>query len=547
MPQPSSLSAVTLTDAEVFPGSTSHEVFFSKSNWDQPICYFVGRNGSGKTRTAKLVAQNTNGRLLSTDRLAGLTTYTNYGWTSVPNTENYRGIPLGNPEREQARGLSQQSGSGIDEMYALKEQPEVWLRVAAFLRRTLGRVIELRENAGFLDPYIRVGSVEYSLLRDEGHGLREIVILLTAVYREDWKLLVVDEPELHLHPSMGRLWLSELERVCRTSERRAIVVTHEPSMVKPAKAEDLTAVWYFAAGLPSRPLSDNFSDNVSDRVTASLQSNPQLISQLVFSPQPVLVEGGHDVTALTVALSRTQPTEVVAQTDFIECRGSGGVALWFEISHSMGINVRAVADLDACLAPEVQRVMDRSPKVISRYRNDLSAEPPTTTVVLRPLIEAMDKAGVSKNPKERAKWLASDVPPETGWASRSEKLRSIWKDEGFWLHAQGTLEDVLGVTEKGREIAQAAAAKPGAIDAVANWCAYELDPLGEVETLLGAAVERIAHAIMEAQRVNPGTEFNAPVGGSASSDSRLVSVKPLANQSHKLTVLKPNAVNFGGG
>lgn len=370
---------VTLTAADVFPGSGDPSVsFFQAAGWQHPVSYFVGRNGSGKSRTAKQVVARTGGRLLSTDRLAGLMVYSNYGWTSVPNTEGLRGIPLGAQERNQARGFAS-SGSGIDEMYALKEQPEVWLRVAAFLRRALGRVMELRENAGLLDPYIRVGNVEYSLLRDEGHGLRELGILLTAVYRQDWNLLVVDEPELHLHPSMTRLWLSELERVCRSDNRRALVVTHDPAIVKPLIVDDLGAVWLFVPGMPSRPLSAHVRPGDGPRVTASLQQNPQLVSQLVFSPRPVLVEGVHDVAALTVTLGRTQPAEVVAQTELIECGGSGGVALWSELARAAGLDVRAVADLDAALAPEVQRVMDAAPDVVAAYRRELAAEPPTTS------------------------------------------------------------------------------------------------------------------------------------------------------------------------
>ena len=477
--------------------------------------------------------------MLSTDRLAGLMVYSNYGWTSVPNAEGLRGIPLGDQERAQARGFAS-FGSGIDEMYALKEQPEVWLRVAAFLRRALGRVMELRENAGLLDPYIRIGNVEYSLLRDEGHGLRELVILLTAVYRQDWSLLVVDEPELHLHPSMTRLWLSELERVCRSGNRRALVVTHDPVLVKPVSVDELAAIWLFVPGMPSQPLAAHVRPGDGARVTASLQQNPELVSQLVFSPRPVLVEGVHDVAALTVALGRTQPAEVVAQTELIECGGSGGVALWFELARAAGLDVRAVADLDAALAPEVQRVMDAAPDVVAAYRMELAAEPPTTAGVIRPLLDAMNAASVPTDPKSRAKWLATSVPPTTGWASRRDKVLSIWRDAGLWLHKQGTLEDVLGIPTKGRAAATAAAASAGDIDLVAGWCSYALDPLGDVETLLNAAVERIAHSLMEALRTEPGTEFTAPVGGSSVSDARLVAVAPLGGGAHRLTVLKPD-------
>lgn len=534
------LPDISLTTADVFQHGDADVEFWSSGGWEHPVAYFVGRNGSGKSRTARQVATRVGGRLLSTDRLAGLMVYSNYGWTSVPATEGLRGIPLGDQERNQARSFAQSSGSGIDDMYALKEQPEVWLRVAAFLRRALGRVMELRENAGLLDPYVRIGSVEYSLLRDEGHGLRELVILLTAVYRQDWRLLVVDEPELHLHPSMTRLWLSELERVCRAGDRRAVVVTHEPVMVKPQSANDLGAVWLFVPGRPSRPLSSYVPPKAESRVTSSLQNNPQLISQLVFSPRPVLVEGTHDVTALTVALGRTQPPEVVAQTDLIECGGSGGVALWFEIANSAGLDVRAVADLDACLAPEVQRVMDANGGVVLSYRNELAAEPPTTALAIRPLLDAMNIAKVPTDPKSRSVWLAKEVPPASGWEARRDKVLASWRQAGLWLHKQGTLEDVLGITTKGRDLAAAAAAQAGEIDLVAQWCAYELDPLGDVEMLLNAAVERIAHSIMEALRVNPDTEFNAPVGGSAASDARLVEVVPLGQGEHRLIVRKPD-------
>lgn len=532
---------VVLTAADIFPGSGDPAVtVFDAGGWKHPVSYFVGRNGSGKSRTAKRIVERTGGRLLSTDRLAGLMVYTNYGWTSIPAMEGFRGIPLGDQERGQARSLAQQSGSGIDEMYALKDQPEVWLRVAAFLRRALGRVMELRESAGLLDPYVRAGDIEYSLLRDEGHGLRELVILLTAVYRQDWTMLVVDEPELHLHPSMARLWLSELERVCREGNRRAVVVTHEPSLVKPAAYTDLEAIWLFVPGVGSQPLSAHVRGADAGRITASLQGNPQLVSQLVFSPRPVLVEGIHDVAALTVALGRTQAPEVVAQTDLIECGGSGGVALWFEVASAAGLDVRAVADLDACLAPEVQRVMDANSAVVMAYRNEFAVEPPKTSSVLRPLLDAMNAASVPTDPKSRAVWLAVSVPPGTGWEARRDKLSNIWRAAGLWLHQQGTLEDVLGISTKGREAAAAAAGVAGDIDAVAAWCGYVLDPLGDVEILLNAAVERIAHSIMEALRVNPDTEFRAPVGGSGATDARLVRVEPTGIGTHRLTVLKPD-------
>ena len=530
---------VTVTWSEIWGLEHSNGVAFASNGWPHPVTYFIGRNGSGKSRTAKVVADRLNAQFLSTDRLAGLMTYSNYGWTSVPDATSLPGLPLGNESRSQLPNIARQ-GSAVAAMFALKDQPEVWLRVAAFMKNALGRSMELRENEGRLDPYIRVDGIEYSLFRGEGHGLRELTVLLTAVYRDGWQLLVVDEPELHLHPSLARLWLGELEAECIGRNRRAIVVTHQPTLVRPGTAADLGALRLFSPGQRSTTIADHVRAGNEARVTASLVQNPQLVSDLVFSPRPVLVEGTTDVAALKVALPRTVERAAVAQTDLVECGGSGGVALWFEISRSLGLDVRAIADLDACLAPEVQRVMDATPAVLSRYRQDFGTEPPKTSTVVRPLIQAMNNANVATDPKSRAKWLATDVPADTGWSYTRDKLLTIWRDTGLWLHPQGTLEDVLGISVRGSHAAATAAEQPTALDAVAVWCAYALDPHGDVELLLSAAVEKIAHVLMEALRLDPETIFSAPVGATSVTDARLVTVSHLGNQTYRLTVKKPD-------
>ncbi|MEV0639140.1 AAA family ATPase [Streptomyces sp. NPDC050619] len=535
-----SLPHLTIQANEVFPGTSElNQEFLALDDWSMPVSFFVGRNGSGKSKTAHAIARRLSDqtRILSTDRLAGLMSYAVYPWGSMPN--DMKGIPIGERERQQMTRAAKDKGMGNEELYSLKEQPEVWLRVAAFLRRALGRTIELRESAGFLDPYVQIDNVEYSLLREEGHGLRELVVLLAAAYRQDWQLLIVDEPELHLHPSMARLWITELSAECERSGRRALIITHEPTLIKPKSADDLAAIWHFSVNRSPTKLSRHVLDVQQGRVTASLQGNPQLVSQLVFSPRPVLVEGPHDVAALTVSLARTQPPEVVAQTDLVECGGSGAVALWFEICSKIGLDVKAVADLDACFAPEVRRVMDATDKVVEGYKNELAVDPPTTANALKQLVSAMDAEGVPKDPKSRGAWLASSVPANSGNFVRKEKLLNTWRSAGLWLHSQGTLEDVLSIANKGAEQARMAAQQPGAIDAVSEWCSYSLDLMGDVFILLGAAVEKIAHSVMETQRLNPRIAISNLVGASSKTDSRIVNIDYVSEGRHRLTVHAP--------
>lgn len=543
------LPPVRLHYSDVFPkgsGGQRDSPYLEIEEWKHPVTFFVGRNGSGKSRTARSVAGRVAvSKVMETDRLVNLMSFNSYTWGANPR--DFKGIPLGEDDLRQMRQVFGGRKSATEELYALREQPDVWLKVAAFLKRSLGRTIQLREASGFLDPHVLMGGTEYSLFREEGHGLRELVLLLAATYRDDWALLVVDEPELHLHPSMARLWLAELERECVDRKRYSLVVTHEPSLLRMRDASQLETVWHFQAGYAPKCFAQAFfdeqkgtrTDKRRNQISASLQKNPDLVSQLVFSPRPVLVEGVHDVAALSASMERTKESEVVAQTDLAPCGGSTEVALWFEIAHELDIDVRAVADLDACLEPTVQRVMDSSPEVTQRYRNELFQEPPKTSEILKPLISEMRKAGISASPKDRAKWLADSVPPDTAHAKRRDKLLEIWREHGLWLHPQGTIESVLGIEEKGVNQAGSAASTPGPIDAVVDWCAYELDLTGDVALLLNVAIERVAHSLMEAIRANPESEFNAPVGPSAAADARLVDVIPIGEGTYRLVVRLP--------
>lgn len=539
--QPTPSVVLSWRDVYGTAAPAGNEAFLTWGQSEHPITYFVGRNGSGKSKAAKALAQKVEGaRFLATDRLVGLMKFNVYAWGAEPL--DYQGVPLDETSRARIERSSKSHGAATGELFSLREQPEVWLRVAAFLRRALHRSVDLRESAGFLDPFVRVGATQYSLLRDEGHGLREIVVLLAAVYRQDWQLLVVDEPELHLHPSLVRLWISELERECQSSGRQAVLVSHEPSLLRPRELRDLGAIWLFRPDAQPVTLASCVTAGHERRVEASLLQNPQLVSQLVFSPRPVLVEGALDALAITAALSRTQPPEVVAQTEVVDCGGNGGLAAWFTIARVAGLDVRAIGDLDCCLDRSVTSTIDSFPDVVEKYREELFIEPPTTATAVRPMLDAMNAEGVAATPKVRAKWMADNMADD-GNAARLNKLVEIWREADLWLHRCGTLEQLLTLGEeaKNRESVLTAASDPGPIDEVTEWAAYSLDLSGDVFELLSAMVERIAHAIVEEQRISPDLRFDGPVGPTGEADARLVDVfHSSASERHRIVVKAPS-------
>lgn len=531
------IEATQLTTADVFgSGVSAVAPFMEYAPTPGTISYFVGRNGSGKSRAAKALSQRHSGSYLATDRLMGIMSVDNYGWGLVPT--EYQGPPLSKSERRSIDSSSKQHGVGTEHLLRLRDDPVVGLKVAAFMRKALGRVIVFRENAGFFDPYVRLNGVEYSLLRDEGHGLRELTLLLAAVYSDKWDLLVVDEPELHLHPALAQLWIAELNRECSERSANAIVVTHEPTLLRPKSAEDLRHIWLFGPGRVPSTMLTAVHPGSEDRVTASLLKNPQLVSQLAFAPRPVLVEGPHDVAAFGAALGRTQPPAVTAQTELVACGSSGDAVLWFEIAGKLGLDVRAIADLDALFSADVHRTIERSEPILHALRTELMVEPPRASLAIRPLIEAANAESVEANERARARWVADNLPSGSGLETRRDRLLDMLRGVGLWLHPEGTLEDVLGIT-KGQADPAAAAQIPGKVDAVVGWCAFDLDPMGELSHLLKAAVERIANNITQALGLDPETVITGPVGPMSESDSQLVDVVAQHDGSYRITVRAP--------
>jgi len=187
------LPAVTVSNKEIFGPNIANETpFVQIPDWNSPVIYFVGRNGSGKTRAAKRIATKLNQgtpatvKMLSTDRLTGLVEQPR---TSETTKRQLKGFAIDDADtRTTAKMQSSVSGTGLDDIYAITDRPEILIRVAAFMRRSLHRFVEMREVNGRIDPFIVTDEGEYSLLRDEGHGLREVLILLTATYRDDWKV-----------------------------------------------------------------------------------------------------------------------------------------------------------------------------------------------------------------------------------------------------------------------------------------------------------------------------------------------------------------------
>ena len=166
-----------------------------------PVNYLVGPNGSGKSRFAAVLASNLqNSRLLPTDRLTGMEQH--WSFPNLYSRQFEEGLARSRFDR-----LTQpaSAGSGIASLVMLEERLDVRIQVEATLAHLFNREISLDWDAGNLVPKARrrgSGDSVYRLDRDECHGIKELCVLLANLYDDTVDYLLIDEPELNLHPQL---------------------------------------------------------------------------------------------------------------------------------------------------------------------------------------------------------------------------------------------------------------------------------------------------------------------------------------------------------
>ncbi|NOT94821.1 MAG: AAA family ATPase [Nitrospira sp.] len=125
-------------------------------------------------------------------------------------------------------------------------------------------------------------------------GEREIVHFLLAMFALNVRdgLVLVDEPELHLHPRWQRIFLGLFRELAPERNNQFIISTHSPVFVTPDTINSITRVYR----MPSKGSSKIALSEISlpDKKKLVQMINSQNNERLFFADKVVLVEGISD-------------------------------------------------------------------------------------------------------------------------------------------------------------------------------------------------------------------------------------------------------------
>lgn len=124
-------------------------------------------------------------------------------------------------------------------------------------------------------------------------GERELLTYLFAIYALNVQnaVIIVDEPELHLHPRWQTALFSLFEKLSKSTGNQFVIATHSPTFISPASIQYVSRVY-----------SENQRSNIVRLSSASLPDAKHLFNivnsenneRVFFTDTVVLVEGLHD-------------------------------------------------------------------------------------------------------------------------------------------------------------------------------------------------------------------------------------------------------------
>jgi putative ATP-dependent endonuclease of OLD family len=203
------------------------------------------------------------------------------------------------------------------------------------------------DNVAYSFGLRKRGTVPYLTQDKFSSGEREIVHFLLAMFALNIRdgVVIVDEPELHLHPRWQRIFLGLFRDIAPSRRNQFLIATHSPVFVTPDTINSIIRIYYSgSAGSSHVALRDV---ELPAKKSLVRMINSQNNERVFFADKAVLVEGITDrlifaslLDASAVMFANNEAIEI------IEVGGKGNIQDYRRLLDALKTPSFAIADLD---------------------------------------------------------------------------------------------------------------------------------------------------------------------------------------------------------
>lgn len=428
------------------------------------LTVFVGPNASGKTQTLKALRTSLKKvfgsekvRYLSSNRIGTMETYRSRVGQYTYSPDDYI---VGDRNNKKSR---KEIEIAAGDFFTMDEKKDIYIKVAERLSVLFGRQIYLRWDAGKLKVYFeKTDSQEEYSVAVEASGLVNVISILAALFDKDVEVLLIDEPEVSLHPQLQSYLLREMKKAAREYKKTIIISTHSTEMISLSNISDMSNLVFFSDKKLPVQVSPTAPELENRKLKDFVMRMGQIYKAGFFAKKILLIEGASDLIISKCLLQKLDLNIDVAGSQIVPVEGKGQFPVITKMFRLVNKEVCILTDLDGftddnkvtelfSTTPEADEIARSNShrsmaEMIQNVRDEMTKLVDANQDRLAPIYESHPYWSNRKPSDDATKAIRRAVIAQL--LSSSQESLAQWPDADVWCSMQISLDNLLSSLEK---------------------------------------------------------------------------------------------------